>query len=137
MRFEQNTYLLTTRDSQNVPRAGFYADAAGNALGYLFGGVDHDLHRAGLGALAAAHAELLVDHVHALGVLGDGALLADLGALAALGTCLDVDDAGILQPHADAGLFLVVHLIISGGAGVHALVARVALGRVLDLDLFH
>ena len=44
------------------------------------------MHGTDLHALAAAVAQLLVDHVHALGVLGDSALLTGSGAFSALDT---------------------------------------------------
>ena len=72
-------------DLEDFHRAGLGADAAGDALRCgkpLL--LNEDAERAGFLALAALDAELLVDHVNALCVLGDRAVLARLGALAAL-----------------------------------------------------
>ena len=77
---------LFLHDFQQFHRACFDADAAGNALGSGAAFLEHDhVHGAGFGALAAADALLLVDHVHAgLGVLGDGLVLTGTHTLAAL-----------------------------------------------------
>lgn len=94
-------------DLQNVDRAAFNADAAGDAFGSCRGirRLDNDAERADLFALAAACAELFVDHVDAGGILCDGAGLADLGTLAALdanhrlGNAVFIDDldAGFVE----------------------------------------
>ena len=72
---------LLLDDLQDLHGAGLDADATGDALGsgaILIG--DDQVEGAGLSALAAAGAELLVDHVHAgLGILGDRTGGTDLG----------------------------------------------------------
>ncbi len=81
---------LLFHHAEQIHRAGLGADAAGDTFG---GGLPqrHHLHRAGLHAVAAAHAELLVNHVNAgLGVLGDGAVGTGAHALAALYAGLDL-----------------------------------------------
>ena len=80
--------ILLLNDLQDFHGAGLDTDATGDALGHRVALlVDHDLHGADLHALAAADAELLVDHVHTgLGILGDGTGFAHLSALTALNT---------------------------------------------------
>ena len=81
---------LLLDDLQDLHGAGLDADAAGDALGSRSVLVlDDQAEGACLGALAAAGAELLADHVNAgLGVLGDGTVGAGLGAQTALGADL-------------------------------------------------
>ena len=129
---------LLFHDLQNFHGAGLDADTASDALGSRgFGLHDHDLHGAGRYALAAADAELLVDHVHAgLGILGDGAVLTAAGALAAL----DADHGlctGALGHDLDAAQILVEFLIESGGTGTDALQACHALDIFLNSQLLH
>ena len=129
---------LLFNDLQNFHGAGLDADAAGDALGNgVLVLLDHDLHGADLDALAAADALLLIDHVDAgLGVLGDGLMLADLHALAAL----DADHglgAGALCGDLDAGQILVKVLIESNGAGANALQASHTLGVLLNREFLH
>ena len=83
---------------KQLHRAGLCTDAAGDALGRWGAvlGFDNQMERAGLNALATAGAELLVDHVYTLRILGDGTGLAGLGTLAAL--------------HAHHGLYFTLHL---------------------------
>ena len=90
--------------SQDAHGTRLRADAAGNALAGGLGlrGHDHNVHGAGLHALAAADTLLLVDHVHALGILGDGALGAGAGALAAHDAAVDLRLAVRLGGDADA-----------------------------------
>ena len=125
-------------DLQDLHGTSLCADAAGNALGSRALALhDHNLHGACLDALAAADAQLLVDHVDAgLGVLSDGTVLTGSHALAAL-------DAGIglcastLCNNLDAGQIGVKLLVESGGAGDHALETGIALGMISYLYLLH
>ena len=129
---------LLLDDLQDLHGAGLDADAAGDALGS--GGVlvgDDQTEGAGLGALAAAGAELLVDHVHAgLGILGDGTIGAGLGAQTALGADLGLGSALALHD-LDAGLGDIVLLVESLGASLDALQAGHALGALFDGQLLH
>ena len=77
---------LLLDDLEDFHGACFDADAAGDALGSgALRRLDHNLHGADLHALTAGGAQLLIDHVHTgLGILGDRASLANLGALTAL-----------------------------------------------------
>ena len=129
---------LLLDDLQDLHGAGLGADAAGDALG---GGsilVLHDqTEGASLGALAAAGAELLVDHVHAgLGVLGDGALLAGTHALAALHTGIHLDGA-VLFNDLDAGLIGIEFLVESVGASTDALQTSHTSFALLNSQFFH
>ena len=98
------------------------------------------MHAEGTGflALAAADAELLVDHVHArLGVLGDRTMLAGRRALAALHAGHRTDLAAPLRSTIctqDFGRmeFLVKRL----GAGTHALQAGHALRSLSSRSVF-
>ena len=106
---------LLLHDLQNFHGAGLDADAAGDALGgngRVFC-LDQNVEGADVLALAAANAELLVDHVNALGVLGDSAVFADGSALAAL--------------HTDhrLGLTLEVHDLNAGLVGIEFLIEGV------------
>ena len=130
---------LLLDDLQDLHGAGLDADAAGNALG---GGsalvVDHDLEGADLDALAAAGAQLLVDHVHAgLGILGDGTGLADLHALAALDADHGLRAAVLALDDLDAGLGDIIDLVECLGAGLYTLQTGHALGALLDRQLLH
>ena len=125
-------------DLQNLHGTGLDADAAGDALGsrVLFL-QDHDLHGAGLDALAAGNTQLLVDHVNAgLGVLGDVAVLTDLGALAALDASLRLG-TGALGNDLDAAEILMELLIECVRAGTDTLQACHAFGIFLDSELLH
>ena len=99
--------------------------------------MNHDLGGADFDALAAANALLLVDHVNAgLGILGDGFMLADLHALAAL----DADTGlgtGALGNDLDAAQVGIEFFIESVGAGTDALQAGHALSILLDSKLLH
>src|SRR5699024_11005766 len=114
--------------------AGLGADAAGDALAGLVGagGHDHYVHGAGLHALAAAHALLLVDHVHALGVLADSPLGAGSGALAAHDAAHHLGLAVGLGGDADAAEIRVKGLVERLGAGPDA--AQTCLAGVLLAD---
>ena len=130
---------LLLHDFQNLHGAGLDADAAGDALGGIgtggSGSNDH-LEGADFGALAAAGAELLVDHVHALGVLGDGTGLADLGALAALDADIGLDSTVLLHD-VDAGLIFVEFLVESLGASPDALQTSHTGGTFLYAKFLH
>ena len=129
---------LLLDDLQDLHGAGLDADAAGDALGS--GGVlvlDDQAEGAGLGALAAAGAELLADHVNAgLGVLGDGTVGASFGAQTALGADLGLGSALALHD-LDAGLGDIILLVESLGASLDTLQAGHALGAFLDRQLLH
>ena len=131
-------FSLLLDDLQDFHGASLDADAAGNALGSGSAlVVDHELEGAGLDALAAAGAELLVDHVDTgLGILGDGTGLAGLGAQTALGADLGLGSALTLHD-LDAGLGDIVNLVESLGTSLNALQAGHALGALLDRQLLH
>ena len=138
-----NRLLLCKRkllfdDLQQFHGANLGADAAGNALGSgILGLHDHNLHGAGLHALAAADAELLVDHVNAgLGILGDGAVLTGAHALAALDAGHRLG-AGTLGNHLDAGQILMEFLIESSGTGTDTFQTCHALNIFLNSQLLH
>ena len=107
---------------ENGHGAGLGAECAGDALAGLahLGGQNHHMHGAGLHALAAAHALLLVDHVHALGVLADGLLGADPGALAAHDAAHDLGLTVGLGGEADAAEIGVKGIIKGFRAGPDA-----------------
>ena len=113
------------------------ADAAGDALGSgLLGDLDQHMEGTYLGALAALGAELLVDGVNALGVLGDGAGFAGLGALAALDADHGLGGA-VLLDNLDAGLIGMEVLVESVGAGLDASQAGHTFTTLFDCQLFH
>ena len=133
-----DTCNLLFHDLQHFHGANLGADAAGDALGSgTFGLHDHDLHGAGLHALAAADTQLLVDHVDTgLGILGDGTILADLHALAAL----DADNrlsTLTLGNNLDAGQILMKFLIESIGTSTDTFQTCHALGILLNSKLLH
>ena len=77
--------LLGFHNFQAIHGACLDAFAAHDALGRgLAFNHDHQVQGAGLHAVAALDAQLLIRHPDALGVLGDGFVGAGLGALAAL-----------------------------------------------------
>ena len=129
---------LLFHDLQQFHGAGLDADAAGDALGCgTFGLHDHDLHGAGLHALAAANTELLVDHVYAgLGILGNSAMFAGTHALTALDAGHGLG-TGALSDHLDAGKILMEFLIECGGAGTDALQTCHALDILFNSKLLH
>ena len=108
-------------DLQHLHGTCFGAQTAGNALGSKFGsfGQPDDLHGADLDALAAGLAEFLVDHIYALGVLGNGVFRAVSGTFAALDA---YEGGGGAALHGDAQKSPVgVHdLVIDLGAGGRA-----------------
>ena len=130
------TYFSTT--SRIFHRTCLGADAAGDALGSRGRVLNLHQHaeRTCFLALAAADAELLVDRVDALGVLGDRAVLAGLRALAALnadhglGRAVALDD---LKTCLGRVKFLVERL----GASADALETCHALGSLFNGQLFH
>ena len=133
-----NKGFLLLDDLQDLHGAGHDADAAGDALGS--GGIvvlDDQAEGAGLGAFAAAGAQLLADHVNAgLGILGDGTVGAGLGAQTALGA--DLGLGGALALHdLDAGLGDIVLLVECLRASLDTLQAGHALGALLDGQLLH
>ena len=131
-------YELLFDDLQDFHGAGLDADTAGNALGNrIICLVNHDLGGAGFRTLAAAGAELLVDHVHTgLGVLGDGIVLTGFHTLAALNTGHRLS-TGTLGNDLNAGKVRIKLLIESLGAGLNTLQAGHALSRFIDGELFH
>ena len=130
--------VLLFHNLQNLHGASLDADATGDALG---GGAfvleNHHLHGAGLHALAAADAELLVDHVHAgLGVLGNSTMLAGTHALTALdadiGLCLCT-----LGDDLDAAQIGIKFLVKSIGTSPDTFQTSHALFILLDSQLLH
>ena len=130
--------MLLFDDLQDLHGASLDTDAAGDALGNrILILLDHDLEGAGFLALAAANAQLLVDHVHTgLGVLGDGTVLTGLHTLAAL----DADHGlgtGTLGNDLDAGQIGIEFLVECLGAGLDALQAGHTLSIFIDSQLLH
>ena len=129
---------LLFHDLQQLHGACLHADTAGNAFrGGILRLHDHNLHGAGLNALAAGNTQFLIDHVNAgLGVLGDGFMLAYAHALAALdagvGLC-----AGTLCNDLDAGQIRIKFLVESGGASLDALQASHTFSILIDNELLH
>jgi hypothetical protein len=88
-------------DVQNSLGASLDTDPAGNTFtgtGFALC-LDHYLEGAGLDTLATVDAKLLVDHVHALVVLGDGAGFAGFGAFATLRAGANLELLRIVGPH--------------------------------------
>ena len=135
--FSVKTQLLLD-DLQDLHGAGLDADAAGDALGSgAVLGHNHDLHGADLDTLAAGNALLLVDHVNAgLGVLGDGLVLTDLHALAALNADIGLGGTVLLND-VDAAQGNVINLIESLGTGLDTLQASHAFCALLNSELLH
>ena len=134
--FLNNQLLLD--DLQDLHGASLDTDAAGQALGgRTLLGQNHNLHGAGLNALTAADALLLVDHVNTgLGVLSDGFMLAGTHALAALDTDVGLGSASLLN-NLDAAEGHVVHLIKSLGTSLDTLQASHAFCALLNSELLH
>jgi hypothetical protein len=127
-------------NGENSHGASLGADAAGNTLAGLCvpsGGHDHYLHGAGLYALAAANALALVDHVDALGILGNSAFRTGAGAFAAHDTVLHLRLTIRLGNDADAAQIRVKLLIKRLGAGPDAAQARLAGIGFTDYQFFH
>lgn len=119
---------------QDIHGAGLGAEAAGDTFAGCggSGGHDHDVHGTGLHAFAAAHALLLVDHVHALGILADGALRAGARALAAHDAAHDLWLPIRLGGDADAAQIGIKGLVEGLGAGADT--AQTGLAGVLFTD---
>ena len=124
---------LLFHDLQDFHGTGFDTNAAGNALGHrIFGLVHHYLGGAGFYALAAADAELFIDHIHAgLGILRNRAMLTGFHTLATLdahiGLCTST-----LGNDLDTAVILVKLLIESHGAGPDTFQAGHTLGILFD-----
>ena len=131
-------YLLFD-DLQYFHGADLSADTASDALGSSTTlGSDHDLHGAGFHALAAGGTELLIDHVHTgLGVLGDGASLTDLSALAALDADIGIGLTVLAGVDLYAAEGHIIGLIKCLGAGLDALQTGHALSALLNCKLLH
>jgi len=129
---------LLLDDLQQLHGAGLDADAAGDALGS--GGVlvlDDQAEGAGFRALAAAGAELLVDHVHAgLGILGNGLVLTGLHALTALDTDIGLC-ACTLCNDLNAGIVLMEFLIKCLGTSADTFQTSHAFDILLYCQFFH
>jgi hypothetical protein len=126
-------------DFQDLHGTGLDADATSDALA---GGTaflqDHNLHGAGLDTLAAGNAQLLVDHVDAgLGILSDGASLANLGALAALDTGHGLGIASLVGANLDGAEGHIEFLIECLGTSLNALQASHAFFIFLNGQFFH
>ena len=130
---------LLFHDLQHFHGASLDTDATGDALGgsALFSH-NHDLHGAGLDALATLHAQLLVDHVNAgLGVLGDSASLTDLSTLAALNADIGLSLTILASNDLDAAQGHIIGLIECLGAGLNTLQAGHASLGFLNSELLH
>ena len=125
-------------DLEQLHGASLGAQAAGNALGSVGSALDQDdqVLGASLNALAAGLALLLVDHVHAGLVLGDGVLGASLSALAALGADGGGDNAAD-QIDLQASLVLMEFLVVGLGASLDASQTSLTLNTTLNGKLFH
>jgi hypothetical protein len=100
--------------------------------------MDHDLHGANLDTLAAADAELLVDHVHTgLGILGDGTVLTDLHALATLDADIGLGPTLLACNDLNAGIVGMELLIKGFRASLNALQAGHTLYIFLNSELLH
>ena len=131
-------YFLLFHDLQDFHGASLDTDAAGDALGsrtlILH---DHNLHGAGLDALAAANALLLVDHVDTgLGVLGDGLMLTGAHALTTLDADVGLGNASLLN-NLNAAEGHIIFLIECLGAGLNALQASHTDFVFLNSELLH
>ena len=131
-------WILLLHNFQDLHGASLGADAAGDALGGKFHilSLDHDAKGASFHALAAANAELLVDHVNALGVLGNCTVLAGSSTLAAL-------DANHGLRHAltvydlDAGLIGMELFVESIGTGADTFQTCHTFRILLDSEFLH
>ena len=129
---------LLFHDFQDVHGTSLGADTAGDTLGSSAAFLhDHNLHGAGFHTLATRNAQLLVDHVNAgLGVLGDGLVLTDLHALAALDADHGLGSAVLLND-VDAAQGNVIDLIESLGTGLGTLQASHAFCAFYNSELLH
>ena len=130
--------FLLFDDFQDLHGAGLDTDAAGDALGsgtlFLH---DHNLHGADLDTLAAADTLLLVDHVNTgLGVLGDGLVLTDLHALAALDTYIGLC-AGTLGNNLNAGIDGIGLFVECLGTSLHTLQTSHTFATFFNSELLH
>ena len=133
-------YVCLALDNfQNLHGASLSTDAAGDALGSRAAFLqDHNLHGAGFHALAAGNAQLLVDHVDTgLGILGDGTVLTDLHALAALDTSHGLSLASLVGTNLDGAEGDIEFLIEGFGTSLNTLQASHALFIFLDGEFFH
>ena len=136
LRFSLCTLLLD--NFEDFHGAGLDTNTTGDALGSngRILGLDQNMERANILALATANTELLVDHVNALGVLGNGAMLTDSGAFAALhanhwlGLALKIHNL-------DAGLILMEFLVERIGTCTHTFQTGHAFCALLNRQLFH
>jgi hypothetical protein len=84
--------------------------------------MDHHFKRTGFHAFAAINAELLVQHVYALGILGYGSGFTGLGTLPALHAGDDFEFVGCIGPqNVDTGQILglkIFPLVKSLGTGI-------------------
>ena len=134
--FKQTGSLLD--DFQKFHGAGLDADTAGDALGSI-GSIlrhDHNLEGTRRNALAAADTELLVDHVHALGVLGDCAVLTGSCALTALDTGHGFGSAFTLHD-LNAGFIRMEFLIEGIGTGSDTFQTGHAIDALLYSKFLH
>ena len=129
---------LLLDDLEDFHRACLDADAAGDALGSgILRLQDHNLHGAGLDALTATDALLLIDHVNAsLRVLSNGFMLTDLCTLAALDTGHRLC-TGTLCHDLNARQILVELLIKGVGASLHTLQTSHALSVLFNHEFLH
>ena len=135
----QKYVKLLLNDLKNFHGASLDTDATGDALGgsALFSH-NHDLHGAGLDALAALHAQLLIDHVNAgLGVLGDSTSLTDLSTLAALNADIGLSLTILASNDLDAAQIRMELLVECIGASTDALQASHALYAFLNGKSLH
>jgi len=114
-------FALLLFNFQNAHRTSLGANAAGNALGNgILLLMYHHLGGANFHALAAADAELLVDHINTgLGVLCDSTVFTDLHTFAALNAGHRLGRA-VLFHDTNAGIVLVEFLIKSYRASTYA-----------------
>lgn len=125
-------------DFQQLHGASLGTDAAGDALGGIFYivSLDHNMERASVLAGTATGAELLIDGVNSLGVLGDGAVGAGSCALAALDTYHRLSLA--LEFNDLEGSLVLVEFLVEGlGASLNTLQASHALNIFFCGELFH
>ena len=130
--------LLLFDDLQDFHGACLNTDTAGDALGSGIAFLqNHDLHGANFNTLAARNAQLLINHINAgLGILSDGAMLANLLALTALDAGHGLS-AGTLCNDLDAGQVFIEFLKESVRASTDALQASHALYILFNSKLFH
>ena len=136
--FPFNKQPLLLHYLENLHGTCLGADSAGDTLGC--GGsllcLHHQAEGTCLHALAAAGAELLIYHVYALGVLGDGSRLAGLGALTALYAHHGLH-AALLLHNLDAGFIRIKGFVESLGACAHALQTCHTGSSLLYFQFFH